>query len=100
MNGVKRRRAMTLLAAAAVAALPTAVGFAQTTINGNNLAMRSSGALSGATSWSLSQNGYVGTYLTLASPGSVTMSVNAQSAAGGGASPHMNIVVDDSSTGF
>ena len=40
---------------------------AQTTITGSSLSHRSSG--SGAGNWTLSENGYVGTYFTLAAPG-------------------------------
>src|SRR6476659_7546854 len=45
--------------------------YAQTTINGNSLAYRSTGS-SSSSAWTLDRNGYVGTYITLAAPGSVT----------------------------
>ena len=48
-----------------------------TTINGSSLALRSSGAVAGTTGWTLSSNGYVGTYITLANPGTVSFSVSA-----------------------
>src|SRR5215216_4306954 len=85
-------RVLALLAAATGG--PATGAWAQTTVTGNSLALRSTG------SNVINQNGYVGTYVTLAAPGSVTLSVNAQSAAGATAAPHMNIVVDDSSVGF
>ena len=46
---------------------------AQTTINGASLAQRSSGVASSATSWMLGTNGYLGTYITLANAGTVTL---------------------------
>ena len=52
--------------------LPVAHGFGQT-INGDSMAYRSSGAASG-TDWTLSENGYVGTYIKLDAPGDVTVS--------------------------
>lgn len=68
-------------------------------INGNSLVMRSNGSASG-TDWTLSDTGYVGTYITLASPGSVTLDVQAQGVAASGISPRMNIVVNDESVGW
>jgi GH35 family endo-1,4-beta-xylanase len=68
-------------------------------INGNSLALRSSGSSSGS-SWVLSNNGYVGTYVTLPTAGSVTISVNAAGTAFGGVAPRMNIAVADSMIGF
>ncbi|MBX3426988.1 MAG: endo-1,4-beta-xylanase [Pirellulales bacterium] len=70
-----------------------------TTVNGNTLAMRSNGASSGL-SWNLDQNGFVGTYVTLAEPGDVTISVQASGQAGGGPAPKMNVVVGDWRAGF
>lgn len=68
-------------------------------INGNSLIMRSSGSASG-TDWTLSDTGYVGTYITLAAPGSVTLDVQAQGVAASGISPRMNLVVNDESVGW
>ena len=48
------------------------------TISGSNLSSRSSG--SGTGNWTLNENGYVGTYFSLATPGSVTLTVNASGA--------------------
>ena len=42
-------------------------------INGASMAYRSSGAASGS-DWTLSENGYVGTYIKLDAPGDVTVS--------------------------
>src|SRR5881396_153328 len=76
------------------ASLISGIAAAQTTTSGPSLALKSSG------SNVINANGFVGTYITLASPGTVSLSVNAIAAVGATASPHMNIVVDDSSAGF
>jgi GH35 family endo-1,4-beta-xylanase len=73
---------------------------AQTTIDGNDLALRSSGANAGGGAWSLDNNGYVGTYITLDAPGEVTISVAASGLASGGIDPRMNLVVADATAGF
>jgi hypothetical protein len=87
MRPHRTRRILALLIAAASPSTALA-------ISGGSLALKSTG------SNVINQNGYVGTYITLAAPATVTLTVNAQSASGGGATPHMNIVVDDSVTGF
>src|SRR4051812_25908098 len=69
------------------------------TINGLNMAYRSSGAASGS-DWTLSENGYVGTYIKLDAPGDVTVSAQASGLAGGGVNPNMNIVIADTTAGF
>ena len=58
------------------------VAFGQT-INGTSLAYRSSGAAAGS-DWTLSENGYVGTYIKLDAPGDVTINAQASGLAGGG----------------
>ncbi len=68
------------------------------TFSGSNLSHRSSG--SGAGNWTLSENGYVGTYFTLAAPGSVTLSANASGSTNDAVLPHMNLVVADTKMGF
>lgn len=76
---------------------PALPASAQTTIDGDTLTMRSSGFNPGGTDdWTLNENGYVGTYITLASPGMVTIDVEAS----GAQTPHMNIVLDDTKAGF
>src|SRR5690349_17785618 len=92
-----RRRTLLglLLAPAVTAALYPSLAAAQTTtLNGGSLALRSTN------SNVINVNGYVGTYITLAAPGTVGLSVNAVASSGAAAAPHMNIVVDDSSAGF
>jgi endo-1,4-beta-xylanase len=68
------------------------------TLTGRSLSHRSSG--SGSSNWTLSENGYVGTYFTLAAPGSVTLSVNASGATNDATVPQMNLVVADTKVGF
>lgn len=67
-------------------------------LNGNEIVLRSTGAASGS-DWTLSSNGYVGTYVTLAQPGAVTFTINASGVADGGA-PNMNLVIGDSRSSF
>src|SRR5438094_533751 len=80
-------------AAIGAAAIVLCAGFntarAQTVVNGSAMALQSSGAVSG-TNWTLSSNGYVGTYVTLAAPGTVSFAVSASGTADAGA-PHMNL---------
>lgn len=74
--------------------------WAQTTqLNGNSLLYRSTGSSSGS-AWTLDRDGYLGTYITLAAPGNVTVNVQAAGTASGGVNPHMNVVIADSQTGF
>ncbi len=68
------------------------------TIPGSSLALKSRG--SGTANWTLDRNGYVGTYINVPSPGSVTIDVNASGAAAGGIDPHMNLVIADAKAGF
>jgi endo-1,4-beta-xylanase len=68
------------------------------TITGSNLSYRSTGTGSG--NWTLSDNGYEGTYFTLAAPGQVMLSVNASGSTTDGILPHMNIAVADTKAGF
>src|SRR3954466_3578791 len=81
-----------------VAAVAIASSAAAQTITGSNLSFRSSGAGSG--NWTLSENGYVGTYFSLAAPGSVTLTVNASGSTNDTPLPHMNFVVADAKAGF
>jgi GH35 family endo-1,4-beta-xylanase len=68
------------------------------TFSGNSLSHRSSG--SGTSNWTLTENGYVGTYISLTEPGSVTLSVNASGATTDALSPRMNLVIADTKVGF
>src|SRR3954462_2565380 len=73
---------------------------AQTTqINGDLLAYRPFGSSIGNV-FTLDRDSYVGTYITLAAPGNVTVSVRAQGTASGGINPHMNVVLADSLASF
>ena len=74
------------------------IAVAQTTTGGSDLPLRSSGTGSGS-DVTLTDNGYVGTYITLANPGAVTLTVDAAGLSDAGA-PHMNIVVANNTAGF
>jgi GH35 family endo-1,4-beta-xylanase len=77
----------------------TQVVDSQTNLVGNSLTYRSTGTSSGS-DWILDRNGYVGTYIKLDEPGSVTVNVSAAGTASGGIDPHMNIVLADTKAGF
>lgn len=89
------RRRMVAVACAAVA-----LGFAgqarsQTSLSGSTLALRSGG------SSTLTSASYVGTYLTVPAGGAtVSFTVTAAEAASGSGTPHVNLVIADSVTGF
>lgn len=72
---------------------------AQTTVSASSLAFRSSGSASGG-NVTLTSDGYLGTYITLAAPGDVTIAVNASGTAASGISPRMDIAIDDSKATF
>jgi GH35 family endo-1,4-beta-xylanase/subtilisin family serine protease/subtilisin-like proprotein convertase family protein len=70
----------------------------QQLVGGSSLALNS-----GSTRLAIAQlddNGYVGTYITLAAPGDVTVTANAWGTPDGGVNPHMNIVIADMSANF
>jgi GH35 family endo-1,4-beta-xylanase len=87
------------IVATVVSALASTVVAQSTTLNASALAFRSSGTVAG-TDITLSQNGYLGTYVTLAAPGTVSFDVNASGVADGGVAPRMNLVVDDFKQSF
>ncbi len=68
-------------------------------INGSSLSYRSSGDNSG-TDWVLDENGYVGTFFTLASQGSVTLSASASGSTSDAVLPQMSFVVADATVSF
>lgn len=68
-------------------------------IDAEDLAFRSSGDGSG-NDWVLDENGYVGTYFTLANAGPATLTVDALGATNDSVMPHMNIVVADTKASF
>ncbi len=73
------------------------IAWAQT-FSGSSLSHRSSG--SGSGNWTLSENGYVGTYFTLAQPGPVTLTASASGATNDAVAPRMNFVIADTKAGF
>jgi GH35 family endo-1,4-beta-xylanase len=90
------------------ACLVVATASAQTTVNGSALALRS--YLSGTSQQNfggdsgtdaiLNTNGYVGTYITLPSPGTVTLTASALGLTSDSTLPELGIAVDDSLTKF
>lgn len=79
--------------------LAAATAVSGQTFSGAALSHRSSGAGAGA-NWTLNENGYVGTYFTLAAPGPVTLTVNASGATNDAVAPKMKLVVADSAAEF
>jgi GH35 family endo-1,4-beta-xylanase len=69
-------------------------------IGASTLVYRSSGTNPTGDDWRLTENGYLGTYITLPAAGDVTITVEASGQQGGGVDPHMNVVVADYSAGF
>lgn len=67
-------------------------------INGSVLALNTGS--DAATSALLVENGYAGTYVTLATPGPVSFTINAAGNSFGGVDPRLNLVVNDSSMGW
>ncbi|CAN5603419.1 hypothetical protein BH09PLA1_BH09PLA1_36230 [soil metagenome] len=86
--------------ALAVATLAGVRAQAQTTINGKDLVLRSTGSQV-SNAWSLGPTGYVGTYVTVpAGGGTVSFTINAAQGAAGANNPHLNLVVADTKVGF
>ena len=67
-------------------------------INGNALVLNSGSNIGSAAR--LNDNGYAGTYITLAEQGLVTLRINAQGQSFSGVAPRLNLVVDDSNMGW
>lgn len=69
------------------------------TISASSLAFRSTGAQSGS-EITLSNDGYLGTYVTLAAPGQVQLSIQARGQSDAGIAPRLGVVVNDSKQFF
>ncbi len=67
-------------------------------VNGSVLALNSGSDV--ATSAQLNNNGYAGTYIKLAAPGAVTVTVNALGTASGGVDPRLSVVLNDTAMGW
>ena len=67
-------------------------------ISGSSLVINSGGT-SGSNAL-LANNGYVGSYINLAAPGDVTVTVSASGTAFDGSNPRMNLAIGDSLVGF
>lgn len=87
-----------MLRIASIAVLCVCVAPPAWALNGNALSLNS-GATAG-TAAQLDDNGYAGTYITLAAQGDVKVTVNATGSPSGGIDPHMNIVIADTAAGF
>jgi GH35 family endo-1,4-beta-xylanase len=89
---------LSLVVAAFVFFSPTQL-FAQT-INGNAFVQRSNGSATG-TDWTLSSNGYLGTYVQVpAAGGQVTFTINADGTASDSVAPDMTLSVAGENTSF
>ena len=86
------------LAAVAIAA-SVAAARADTTVAGSALAYRSSGSVSGSTV-TLSQNGYLGTYVRLAAPGTISLNAVAGGTASNGVNPNLTFSIADAAQSF
>src|ERR1700691_4300360 len=78
-----------------MAASAAATTRAQTTsISGNSMLLKSSGAVTNSTAWTLSSDGYLGTYIQVPSAGAtVSFDINATGTASGGVSPDLTLSV-------
>ncbi len=86
------------LTATAIPTAWTAVASAQ--LNGNAFVLRSTGAAAG-TDWTLSSNGYLGTYIQVPSTGGqVSFSINADGTASNSVAPDMTLSVAGENTSF
>lgn len=89
----------TLLLLSCALSLGNVHAFAQSSLSGSAMALRSSGAAAGE-DWRLDSNGYLGTYVTLQSPGVVQFNISASGVADGGIAPRMSLAVADAKTSF
>ena len=69
------------------------------TYNGDTLALQSSGAAAG-NGWTLSSDGYVGTYINLSTAAPVTFTLNASGVSSNGLNPDMTLSIADSNDSF
>jgi GH35 family endo-1,4-beta-xylanase len=72
---------------------------AQTTLNGSSFALKSSGTASG-TGWTLSQDGYLGTYVTLNQPGPISLAINAAGSTSNGVASNLTVSIADDNQSF
>src|ERR1700733_12976033 len=69
------------------------------TINGGAMGLQSSGAVDGS-GWTLSQDGYVGTYINLSTPTAVTFTVDASGTMSSGTAPDMTLAIANTTHSF
>ena len=72
----------------------------QTLITGSAMPLQSSGAAAANNGWTLSSDGYVGTYISLSQAEPVTFTLNAAGTASGGLNPDMTLSIADSNQSF
>jgi fibronectin-binding autotransporter adhesin len=72
----------------------------QTLITGSAMPLQSSGATATNNGWTLSSDGYVGTYISLSQAAPVTFTLNAAGTASGGLNPDMTLSIADSNQSF
>jgi GH35 family endo-1,4-beta-xylanase len=87
-----------MLRIALIAVLCASIAPPTWALSGSALSLNS-GTSAGAAA-QLDDNGYAGTYITLAAQGNVKVTVNAAGTSFGGVDPHMNIVIADTTAGF
>ncbi len=93
-------KAATFLALfAAVLLSPTLNPARADSVNGSGLPLKSSGSVTG-TQWTLSSDGYVGTYLQLSQATPVSLNLSALGAASSGLSPDMTVSIANVSQSF
>src|SRR5882672_5205556 len=77
-----KRKARPILLSIGICLSLQSSGYSQTTqLLGDGFAYRSTGDSLKASTWTLDRDGYLGTYITLAAPGNVTVNVQAEGTA-------------------
>ena len=83
-----------------IAAGMASPSWGQTLITGSAMPLQSSGAAAASNGWTLSSDGYVGTYISLSQAAPVTFTLNAAGTASGGLNPDMTLSIADSNQSF
>jgi GH35 family endo-1,4-beta-xylanase len=99
LNRPLDRAVTAFLAAQVIALLPGIRPVAADTVAATAMAFRSAGTSTGG-NWLLPSNGYIGTYIQLNQPGSVTFDVNAAGTVGSGITPHMTFAIANQTQSF
>ncbi|MDB5327772.1 MAG: uncharacterized protein JWM57_3341 [Phycisphaerales bacterium] len=101
MRGLRQThtRAVLLLAGAFVVLAIARPVAADTTVTAANLPLKSSGSASGS-SWNLSTNGYLGTYVRLDKSGTLKLTMNALGTSSKGVAPDLTLAIADYKKSF